>query len=124
MVCPLGTVFDGERCQLGSGCQNMKEDLERQVQEHQEVKVLEEGKHSTLLIGKPVEKDFEIVAFTEPAIIILDTSNIKNEFDVTHNEEKSNNNQRIISTKTTSTIIKDIPNNEFAETENLIPVES
>jgi len=117
MVCPLGTVFDGERCQVGFICPQTKENLERQIQE--EAKEIEEEKQTALL-----EKDFEVVDFTERPVIIVDTSDIENEFDVTDNEQKAENNQRIISTKTTSTIIKDIPNNEFAETENTIPVES
>merc|ERR1719422_370377 len=117
MECPVGTVFDGERCHIGFVCQNIKKTFERQIQE--EVNEREEEKRTANL-----EKDFEVVDFTETPVIIVDTSDIENEFHVTQNDQKSDNDQRIISTKTTSTIIKDIPNNEFAETKNIIPVES
>merc|ERR1712013_645263 len=118
MECPVGTVFDGERCQIGFVCQNIKETFERQIQEEVNEEQEEEKRTANL------EKDFEVVDFTETPVIVVDTSDIENEFHVTQNDQKSDNDQRIISTKTTSTIIKDIPNKEFAETKNTIPVES
>merc|ERR1712013_507116 len=118
MECPVGTGFDGERCQIGFVCQNIKETFERQIQEEVNEEQEEEKRTANL------EKDFEVVDFTETPVIVVDTSDIENEFHVTQNDQKSDNDQRIISTKTTSTIIKDIPNKEFAETKNTIPVES
>merc|ERR1712013_221148 len=118
MECPVGTVFDGERCQIGFVCQNIKETFERQIQEEVNEEQEEEKRTANL------EKDFEVVDFTETPVIVVDISDIENEFHVTQNDQKSDNDQRIISTKTTSTIIKDIPNKEFAEPKNTIPVES
>merc|ERR1712013_211866 len=107
MECPVGTVFDGERCQIGFVCQNIKETFERQIQEEVNEEQEEEKRTANL------EKDFEVVDFTETPVIVVDTSDIENEFHVTQNDQKSDNDQRIISTKTTSAITNELPDDDL-----------